>query len=167
MIDSTPTHPSLLLRIRDAGDRQSVAQRVEEIAADHHGFVRGRIENRSEFRTLVELPRDDAVEEIGHGRSGEDEERDPVLAAERRVDEDGNGEETQQGERVWNRQHQRAQVTRTRIRAPTLKGEAGSVAKRRKHRQECLCHTDSAELGTCCCVAQTLLSVLFWAMLSA
>jgi len=75
----------------DSGDRHSVPQGVEEIAADHHRLVGGRIENGPEPRSLIEAPRDDAVQEIGDGRSGEDKERDPVLSSERCVDEDGNG----------------------------------------------------------------------------
>src|SRR5205807_4075476 len=40
MIDSTPTHPSLLLRIRDAGDRQAWVEFVEVYAPLVYGFAR-------------------------------------------------------------------------------------------------------------------------------
>src|SRR5205807_5899479 len=63
-------------------------------------------------------------QEIGNGRSGEDEKCDSVLAAKRRVDEDGDREKTQKGQRVWNRQHQRAQVTPCRLTAPRGTGRA-------------------------------------------
>jgi RNA polymerase sigma-70 factor (ECF subfamily) len=40
MTDSTATHPSLLLRIRDAGDRQAWAEFVEAYAPLVYGFAR-------------------------------------------------------------------------------------------------------------------------------
>jgi len=40
MTDSTPTHPSLLLRIRDAGDRQAWSEFVEVYAPLVYGFAR-------------------------------------------------------------------------------------------------------------------------------
>src|SRR5437868_7245697 len=40
MTDSTPTHPSLLLRIRDSGDRQAWAEFVDVYAPLVYGFAR-------------------------------------------------------------------------------------------------------------------------------
>src|SRR5437868_10770601 len=40
MTDSTPTHPSLLLRIRDSGDRQAWAEFVDVYGPLVYGFAR-------------------------------------------------------------------------------------------------------------------------------
>src|SRR6266852_7666331 len=79
--------------------------RLVEVAEDEHDLVGGRIEDGTEARTLIEPPRDQAVEDVGDRGRDEQNKRGQEHPAEGREQKHRDQDQAQEREEIWDGQH--------------------------------------------------------------